>query len=309
MNSTFSHLTGARQTMMAWARPIDSIEQVPEIYMNTYWTLAGNRSTLPYMVLVPTQGGPRRSKSSEKLLYEVNETFYTLERTGSQIVSTGFRYPDICSLEVGNILLYSWFSIHGKTTGGAAAGLQVEFNEANLRYFEPFFARMRPAPASLDEPGLRAELAKFDGLSDENYKLMNFARQSLLPGERVVQFLYQPLKRKRLLSVLGGSLYRSLTLAHLTILTDQEVILLGDAERITEKERSRYGGVRCYLPLQKIVSLDLGRPTDDLLSLTFQVSPGFPVTRLFDVSRLSEIESLKRAIESSSGNQQVNLPD
>jgi hypothetical protein len=286
--------------MMSWARVIDSFETVPDIYQNSYQALVGNTDTLPYTVLAPAQVSPR-SKSSERLLCEISGTLYVLERKGSQIVTTGFHYADICSLELGNILLYSWFSISGRTTSGAEAALTVEFNEATLRHFEPFFSKMRPIPAGLDASDLKAEQAKFDYLSMVNFKFMNFARESLLCGEKIIQSLYQPKKRQSVVTVLGRSLYRTISLAHLIILTDQEVILIGDVELTKGNKRSRYGGVRRYLPLCGIVSVTLEEQPNDLLSFTIHVSPDIQVQSLFDASQLQEIEDLKKALEASLG--------
>ncbi len=298
--SPYAKLSGARQTMMSWAKVIDSFETVPDIYKNSYQTLVGNTDALPYTVLAPAQVSPR-STSRERLLCEINGTFYLLERQGSQIVTTGYRYPDICSLELGNILLYSWFSISGKTISGAEAALTVEFNEATLRHFEPFFSKMRPAPAAPNPSDLMMEQAKFDYLSMANFKFMNFARESLLCGEKIIQSLYQPKKRQSVVTVLGRSLYRTIFLAHLTILTDQEVILIGDVELVKGNKRSRYGGVRRYLPLSRIVSVTLEDQPNDLVRLTLQVSPDIRVDRLFAASQLQEIEHLKKALEASLG--------
>lgn len=301
LKSSLSTMTGARQTMMAWAKVLDCFEAIPTIYQKTYQALVGNTSVIPYTVLAPAQGNLRDRKSAERLLCEVNDTFYVLERSGAQVHTTGYRYPDISSLEVSNILLYSWFAVGGKTNTGSAATVTVEFNEACLRHFEPFFSKMRPAPSALDPLDLKLEQAKLDYLSIENFKFMNFARESLVPGERVIQSLYQPLNRQSVISVLGHSLYRTLSLAHLTILTDKEIILIGDAERITENKRSRYGGVWRYLALHSLSSVALDQQPNGLLSLTFYVSPDIQVERFYDASRLREVEKLKQAIEALIG--------
>jgi hypothetical protein len=294
-------MTGARQTLLSWARVIDSFETVPDIYKNPYQALVGNTGALPYTVLAPAQGAFRGRKSRERLLCEISDMFYVLERAGAEVFTTGYRSRDICSFEVGNILLYSWFSISGRTNAGAEAASTVEFNEATLRHFEPFFCKMRPAPTGLDQPDPEVEEAKFDYLSTQNFKFMNFARASLAPGERVIQSLYQPRNRQSVIKVLGRNIYRTISPAHLTILTDKEVILIGDVEGIAENKRSRYGGVRRYLPLRSIVSVALQEQPNDLLSFTFNVSPNVQVERLFDAAHLREIDNLKKALETLFG--------
>jgi hypothetical protein len=294
-------MTGARQTMLTWAKVIDAFEAIPTIYQKTYQALVGNTSVMPYTVLAPAQGNLRDRKSAERLLCEVGDTFYVLERAGTQVTMTGYPYAEIGSLELGNILLYSWFSIHGKTNTGSAAVATVEFNEACLRHFEPFFRKMRPAPAGSDPIEFKLEQAKLDYLTNENFKFMNFARESLVAGEKIIQSLYQPQNRQSMIRLFGHSLYRTLSLAHLTILTDQEIILIGDAERITENKRSRYGGVWHYLPLRKVASVALDEQPNNLLRLTFYVLPDIQLERLYDASHLQKVEKLKQGVEALLG--------
>lgn len=287
--------------MLSWAKVMDSFENIPNIYKNSYHALVGNTEGLPHTVLAPAQGNLNGRKSVERLLCEINDTFYVLEPSGTQVVTTGYRYEDICSFEFGNVLLYSWFEISGKSDSAPSSTSTVEFNAACLRHLAPFFSKMRPAPASTDPTDLKLERAKFDYLNAENFKFMNFARESLVSGEKVIQSLYQLPNRESVFSLFGHSFYRTLSLAHLTILTDQEVILIGDTERITENKRSRYGGVWRYLPLRKMASVALDQQPNGLLRLTFYVSPDIQVERFYDASRLREVENLKQAIEALIG--------
>jgi len=300
-NSSFSRLTGARQTMMSWARRVYSFDEVPEIYKNAYEALVGNADSPPYSLVVPSQSKLWTIKPIEKLFCMTGETLYVLEEVGEQVVTAGYPFQDIYSLELGNILLYSWFSINAKTSAGSDAVLRVEFNEANLRHFEPFFDKMRPAPGELNQPEQKVELAKFDYLSNENFKFMNFSRKSLVRGEKVIHSFYQPGKRRSVVSLFGHGIYRSIFVDHITILTDKELILIGDADGIAENKRSRYGGVRNFIPLRSLASLTLEEQPDNLLSLTFQGKAGFHLVRLFDASQRDAVEALKKAVESLAG--------
>jgi len=294
-------MTGARQTMMSWARVIDGREAVPEIYQASYQALVGAGAARPYTVLAPAQAGARGHRPAERLLCDLGEALYVLEAAGRQVSTSGFRYADICSFEVGNILLYSWFSIHGRAIDGGEAAATVEFNEATLRHFAPFFKKMRPAPSGADPIALAGERAKLDSLAAENFKLMNFGRECLVPGQPVLQVIYQPGKRQPVLNVLGRSLYRTLFLAHLAILTGREIILIGDAENVAEKERSKYGGVQRYLPLHGLVSVTLEAAPIDLLKMTFRLAGGVQVEKLFDAAHRSEVEALKQRLEELMG--------
>ncbi len=296
--SPYSRMTGARQTMLSWARPIEAYDDLPALYRASFQALAGGAADFPYTLLAPPQeGAPEAHRTAESVLCDLDDKLYVLEQIGSQIVTNGFSYSDICSLEVGNVLLYSWFSIQGRSLSGTAGALTVPFNEATLRHFTPFFQKMRPAFTPPAPAALLAEQAKFDPLAGQNFKLMSFARQSLLPGERVLQTIYQPGSRLSLLGWLGKRFAPAIPLSHLTILTDREVILIGDAEGIAERKRSKYGGVRRYLARRSFVSADLERRFDDLLILRLHFSPQVRVERRFDLERLADVENLKKALE------------
>jgi hypothetical protein len=290
-------MTGARQTMLSWARVIDSVESLPEIYKNSCQTLIENVKPFPFMVLVPPQAGDWKRKPIERLLCDIHNTFYILESTGNQVVTTGYSYQDINRLELGNILLYSWFSINGKTIAGTNTVLTVEFNEASLRHFEPFLRKMRPAPILINPSEMIGEKAKLEYLLTENYKYLNFAQQSLVYGDKVIQSVYQPQINQPGLKVLERTFYHSLSLAHLTILTNREVILIGDAEGISEKKRNKYGGIQCYIPLHSLVSISMEDEPGGYLRLIFHVTPDEKFLKIFDASRMQEIENLKKSIE------------
>jgi len=288
--------------MMSWARVIGSYRELPDIYKFPCQKLIASTETLPYTVLAPAQGGVWYRKSAERLLFDVGNTFYVLERSGSQVTTIGFPYSDISSLEVGNILLYSWFSINGKTDVGSESTQTIEFNEATLRHFAPFLCKFRPAPDLPPSASFHAERAKFDNLSTENFKFMNFARDALLPGQRVIQSIYQPVNRRQLIHLFGRHFYRTFSLAHLTILTDQEIILISDAEKITEKQRSKYGGVLRYLRLSSLESVSLQQLPNEFAELTLKFSSGLEIKKLFDPHHRLEVEKLTQALRALSPN-------
>ena len=132
------------------------------------------------------------------------------------------------------------------------------------------------------------------------YSGMTGARQNLMSGEKVVQSIYQPGKRQHVLSLLGHHIYRTKFLAHLTILTDKEIILVGDAERVTEKERSPYGGVMRYLPLRKQVTFELAELPDELWALIFCAAGDMRIERLFEASHLQGLQDFKQALSAVS---------
>jgi hypothetical protein len=73
--------------------------------------------------------------------------------------------------------------------------------------------------------------------------------------------------------------------------------LIGDAEGISEKKRNKYGGIQCYIPLRSLVSVTVEEEPGGLIRLIFHVSPDEKITKIFAVSRLQEIDNLKKSID------------
>jgi hypothetical protein len=147
------------------------------------------------------------------------------------------------------------------------------------------------------DTGLKTEQAKFDYLASVDIKFMNYARNSLVCGEKVIASIWQPEIRERGLILLGWSYYRTRSLAHLTILTDQEVILIRDAEYSRGNKGLGYGTVWRYIPLHNIQSVLLAEQANDGLSLILALSPDARLELVFTVSRKHEAENFRNEIE------------
>ena len=295
-------LTGSAQTMTTWAKVIQSAEAVPEVYRAACRPLVEGRAELPYLVLAPTMGGPRRKAGeTEKLLCDVDDTLHIFERAGNLVTAVAYPWQGARDIEFGNILLYAWLTLSGLTTDGTAAATTIEFNLATARYFAPFIRRMRPAPVApltpADEAGLRAEQAKFDDLATVNYKFTSFACENLVPGETVVQRLWQPDLRRRVGAVLGWPIYRTVSLAHLDILTDKELILIWDDERSAVKAGTRYGGVWRFIPLRHIVSTSLADTEAGCVTLSTELTSGGRVDQVFAASSREAVEAFRRQLD------------
>jgi hypothetical protein len=111
---------------------------------------------------------------------------------------------------------------------------------------------------------------------------MNFAKHSLLAGERVIYSILQPEIRKTMLTVPGRTLYKTVSPTHMSILTDRELILI--REDAVRRKEDRYGGIWDYIPLSKIVSLSVSENADDLLVLAVKLPAHTGFEFLFQAS-------------------------
>lgn len=289
--------TGARQTMSSWARVIDTIEEIPPLYQESFQATLGAEAKFPYTVLAPSIVGLRQ-KSVEKVISAANHIIYIWERSGQQIMLTCFPVEGIAALESGEILLYSWLTLTGVNLQGAASSVTIEFNTATARHFAPFINQIRSSPGSPNEAEQRAEQAKLNDLSTENFKFMNFARESLLPGEKIIQTLYQPKLRKAFLEGFGIDLFADIPLAHLVILTDHALILIQDDERSRDHKGTRYGGKRLFVPLNHIQTIATSSLAANLVALRLTLTPGeHPVEIIFEETRKEKVNELQRELE------------
>ena len=294
-------LTGGKQTMSSWAKVIKTFAAVPDAYKDSCNTILEDGLPFPYMVLAPAISSTRH-KVSEKLLCVVKDVFYVWEFLDGQISLTAYPLKTISAAEVGGILLYSWLTVRGATNDGEPSSTTIAFNTATTRHLLPFINKMRPAPVDTAETEWEAELAGFDYLASVNFKFMNFARSSLVRGEKVIHFVWQPQIRRPMFTQFGRSFHRTKALAHLAILTDKEVILIEDVESKAENRGVRYGGIFQYFPLQHIVAAGITETANDLMTLS--LSPAFGGQRLnkiFSASNKQALEEFQSRLDQVSG--------
>jgi hypothetical protein len=297
MQDQLSVLTGARQTMLAWSKVIETYDEVPAVYKGFFDSQLKNGKEFPYVVFAPALAGPIH-KSGEKLICEMDETIYLLEKDGNQFVVTGYSPKNIRDIESGSILLSSWLTINGIATDGRSTSSIVVFNTATTSRYKRIFDKIRPAVIGADAAGLNFEKEKFDYLSTQNFKFMNYARSSLVSGEKVISILLQPEIRGQARMFFGTPIRP----AHLTILTDMELILITDGESKgkTKTRKPEYGGIWRYIPLRSIVSVSQAETADGLITLSLQLSLGGQIDRIFSGSQKNELEQLRQKIEALS---------
>ena len=285
-------LTGARQTMMTWARVIASADEIPAAFRAALQPLVAGRPVFPYTVFAPPQHGTRH-KDTEWVLCDVDRTLYVVERARGRLTTTGYPWQTVRDIEVGNILLFAWITLSGLTTAGTAGATTVAYNYATHRHLAPFINKLRPASPGAAPADQALEQA---GLAGASYKFRSFAAESVVPGAQVQQAVWQPPIRRPSAALLGFTLYRTVTLAHLTLLTDQELILIGDDERSPDKSGTQYGGVWRYIPRRHITTAAVTEQAEGLLTLTLGLTQAGRLERVFTADRRGALERLQQAL-------------
>ena len=289
LNDQSNLLTGAKQTMAAWSKVIETYEAIPAAYKGFFETYIANDQHFPYIVFTPVLIKPK-GKTTEKLVYDADNAIHILERNGSRVNEKSYPYQTICKVEVGNVLLSSWLTISGITSAGDWSVSTIDFNTTSTRYFTTFLNKLRPTLQGVDNAKLNAEKEKFDYLSGLSFKFMNFGRSSLIHGEIVHDSLLQSEIREPILKIFGNIFQRTISPTHLTVLTNQELILIHERDR--EVAGPQYGGVWQYIPLRSITSISLAEAANDRIMLSITLSSSETINTLFVVSSQPKLESL-----------------
>jgi hypothetical protein len=155
--------------------------------------------------------------------------------------------------------------------------------------FTPILERMRLAsagPEAID----RSELEKFDAWVKRNYKFMNYAKRSLIGGEKVMHAILQSEIRANEITVFGKTYYRVIAPALACILTDRELIMIREVDR--KRGEGRYGGIWDYIPLNKIAGLSLSEKDSRLLGLSIRLPESVYLDFLFQTPAREEVDQL-----------------
>ncbi len=292
LNSSTAVLTGAKQTMGSWSRVIESYEGIPALYKNFLDPQIADNRQFPHMVFAPAIL-KAQTQTTEKLIYDTVDTLHVLERMGNQVITKRYPYRSVYLVEMGSILLDSWLTISGMTSMGEAAVSTIDFNTSSARHYLPFMDKLRPRSGEVDQTQLSAEQDKFNYLSELNFKFMNYGRSSLVGGEIVSQILLQPEIREPMWALFGDRFQRTVSAAHLVILTNRELILIQDVLRRGRKTRKdNYGGIWQYIHLRNIRSVTWSETENGWLTLTIAIPPNPTIKKLFAVSSKPELQRL-----------------
>lgn len=292
-------LTGEKMTREAWTSSIESYDRIPEIYRGAFENLVPDHAPFPYTLLAPSLI-KSLGRTTEKLVVDAREAMHILERNGSQVFGMSYPYHNIFTVELGSILLSSWLTISGMDRTGAEGNSTIDFNTSSLPLYSPFIDKLRQAPPRYEETQLEAEKKKFDDLSASSFKLMNYGRESLFCGEKVIQILLQTEIKRPVWDVLGNWFEKTVSPAHLTILTDLELILIQDVSHDRKVSQPKYGGIWHYIPLRSVKTAACRELESGRLAFSITVSPDKIIEKLFDPSHRIEIEQLRAELQEMS---------
>lgn len=263
-------LSPAEQTRLTWAKSLSSCADLPPAYHGFFASRQAQGLSFPYTVLLPAFEGFFQ-RSPEMLVCDLGDSTALLVKSGAGCQVSIFPHADLCRLEWRVSLLDGRLKISGYSLDGVLTSASLRFNAVTDYLLLPLVERMRRAAAGIPDSGDAVDPGLFSEWRSLSYKFMNYARRSLLPGEQLVQAVFQPEVRKPLLHFGRRTIFRSLAPALALILTDRELVLI--REETARGAGSRYGGTWVYLPLGRIVGVRSEEKEGELLSLVVDL-PG-----------------------------------
>jgi hypothetical protein len=287
--SRLPKLSGAELARSSWAKPIKSYADVPNVYKDFFDSFLADGQIFPYTVLTPSRERFIH-RQSEKLISAFDNEIYILENAGSTFEALRYPLDGISYIEFRSALLASSIKISGRMSHDVYATSTLMFNAVTDYLFTPILKSVRLAKIDYGDVGKCSASDRFDQLINVNYKFMNFAKHSLLAGERVIYSILQPEICVSKLTFLGKKYYKTISPTHMCILTDRELILI--REDAVRRKEDKYGGIWDYIPLNKIISLSVSENNDNLLVLTVQLPQNTFFELLFQASAKGEVKQL-----------------
>ena len=283
-------MSAAEQTRASWARLVRSLEELPPAYHGFFATRPAGEA-FPYAVLTPTFAGFMR-RETEKLVCCLDDRLIILEKTSGEPRCTAFPFNALNYVEIGGVLLKAWIKFQGRANDETTlTTVTLRYNAVTDWLFAPFIDRLRGTGANPIEFPRDLELSKLDNVALLSYKFRNYARHSLLPGDRIIAVVSQTEMRRPVIRLGHWSYQRTVATAHVLILTDREVIVIhDDPESPRSFDNTRYGGVWDYIPLDKIERIVWRDKDATVLAVTLELPLGDRIESLFPVERRGKIE-------------------
>ncbi|MBA4384568.1 MAG: hypothetical protein C0410_07510 [Anaerolinea sp.] len=280
-----------RQTRSSWAILIANHADVPDDFKPFFQTIQETEDTFPYSVITPSYEG-FVYRTQQRLVCIIDDCLYAVNKGETVTQALCLPFTNIQHIEFRTALLDSHLHITGLDREGLPAIINVRFNSVSDTLFKNIINSIRLFSFKHIHP---KKAFSFDHLEASNYKMANFSRHCLLSEESVEQLIWQPELRQSLIRIhipllIHTFLYRTVFPHHVTLLTDQELILVRESERIVSNDC--YGGVWDYLPLNKIISASISRDQDGFLTLSVELPNDQVIETMYLPSLHTELETL-----------------
>jgi hypothetical protein len=255
-------------SMRGWARQLPSYEEIPPGFQQVFPKPAA--TPLPYTLLLPEERISLFHKQNARLLCLYEDRLEIFEAVRDNALSASYPLNAVISLEYGKILLMSWLKLHT-----ASQSVTINFNSVTENLFKPVLDALRPAITAEDTRhalnNRQHVLSKLEFLRTINLKYFNMGIRSLVPGSKLLGFAYQPDIHLTTLNLFNKPILSKYLTCHLSLLTDNELILIKESNRTKGKKEALYGAIFTFIPYQQIARCsfeDTSGATDCVMTIT-----------------------------------------
>ncbi len=279
----------SQNTMSQWPIKVKRPEQIPESFVEELDRAFG--AAWPYTVFIPPSKWDVDGKRS-KVFSMLDDGVMYFEDMKTEVKQLFYPFENILYVEMGRMLLSSWMTIHG-IVGGQYRQSTVSYNTVRDDLFDPIIKRIRTqiSPEKSLLEGKNGE--RLSDLKQLDMEFLNYTKQSLLPGEKIINIIYQP----KVLDESGMSIEMLPEHTHAVVLTDNELILIKEDNHKYKNVHSNYGVVRDFIPLAHIRDL-MTESQQTGLRMHVNIEDRDEVDRVFEQTQSERLANLIQKFKS-----------
>jgi len=241
------HEVQSQNTMSQWPIQVKRPEQIPDSFSEALDVEFG--PAWPYTVFIPPTKWDAAGKRP-KVFSMVEDGIMYFEDMKTEVKRVFYPFDGILYIEIGRMLLSSWMTIHGMVNGQYRQST-ISYNTVRDDLFDPIIQTIRERISSSEMllEGQNGE--RLNDLKQLDMKFLNYTKNALLPGERIINIIYQP-------SVQEANQQSFTDLpehTHAVVLTDNELILIKEDNHKYKNIHSNYGVVKDFIPLENIANM------------------------------------------------------
>jgi len=273
----------SQNTMSQWPIMVKRPEQIPDSFCEALDTKFG--ASWPYSVFIPPSKWDADGKRP-KVFSMLDDGLVYFEDMKTEVKQLFYPYKDVLYVEIGRMLLSSWMTIHGMVNGQYRQST-VSYNTVREDLFDPIIKRIReqisPEEALLE--GHNGE--RLSDLKQLDLKFLNYTKEALLPGEKIINIIFQPGVQEdnnRKMGTLPDH-------THAVVLTDNELILIKEDNHRYQNVHSNYGVVKDFIPLNHVKDLR-AEEVNSSLRMRVQVEDQDDLDRVFTGDQSDKISKL-----------------
>lgn len=277
---------------------IERCEDIPGIFSDGFKYTCMSLNKLPYTVHL-AKYDEEGTEITSKLISLTDEGIFYFERVNSQVRLTQYNYDDIIYLRRLDYIKTSMLEISG-TSNGRLYESKLEYDIKDSKIFDFIILSIRlreKLPEGFEEEQEENlsddsyELLKLAYFKDSHPKLYSFAVESLMPEEKIRKTLFQNTVYKKTLKVMKTRLART----HIMILAGSELIMISEGRCKKKTPELNAGGYWYYVPVSKIVSMDIKSENEYYLTLTIVMREKETIELYFDNFHKAQLEQLVKS--------------